>query len=864
MRTAECFLNFEMISYWRVTASKVLKDLGVGESGLSEEQAKRRLKRYGPNKIPRQKRLSLIKLFLSQFKSPFTIILGISGAFSLVLGHSSDFFIICAALSVGVVVGFLQEYKASKALAKLRTMIRPHTNVRRSAELTEIEAQNIVPGDIVILEVGDKIPADGRIISAKSLEVNEAPLTGESKPSLKRKEVMEDDVSLADRANMVYAGTTVARGKGEFVVTVTGGETELGKIAGMVRDLREEETPLQKSLSRLGKTVAIGLTAASGFVFLLGVIKGQPLAELLMTSVALAVASVPEGLPATLTVVLALGMQRLSKKGGLVRSLKAAETLGSASVICMDKTGTLTEGKLAVERVDFEDERKGKLSAVLCNDGKSHIDKALLEAFEGDVTAEEFEETATVPFTSKRKYMAVAVQRVGELEGQQASKKEKEVQADKLYIKGAPEVILSRCDLSSQEKKSVEKKVNHWAEEGFRVLGFAYKETNQQGSSQEELIKNTDGGFTFLGLVGFTDPLRAEAKDAVEKCKSAGIRIVIVTGDHKLTALNVAKKAGLSVKENNILEGAELANLSDEELQGKVNEIGIFARVEPSHKVRILHAFRANGEVVAMTGDGMNDAPALKAADIGVALGSGTDVAKETADLVLTNDNFGTIVAAVEQGRVVFENIQEVALYLLSDSFQEILLVGVSILLGWPLPLLPAQILWINFVEDGFPGVALAFDPGEEEVMNRPPREKHAPILDRGMKILILLIGLIDDVCFLGLFWLLLRSGYNLLMVRSFVFTVFSLNSLFYVFSCAALHNSVFHYNIFSNLLLLGAVIGGTLSVLAALYFPPLQGLLHVSPLPLKLWGLVALVVVLNFLLIEFSKLHFIVKKREK
>ncbi len=849
-----------MDDYYLQKVPDVLRSLETSKYGLSEGEATGRLKEYGLNKLPRGPRFSFVKLFLSQFKSPFAVILALAGLVSLIVGYESDFIIIFAALAVSAVVGFLQEYKASKALRKLRELVRPQVRVRRGGTVSEIDATELVPGDIVLLEAGDKIPADGRIILAQNLEVNEAALTGESIPSSKDSGALEGSVVLADRSNMVYAGTLVSGGKGRFVVVKTGERTELGRIAEMMRGVKEERTPLQQSLARLGKTVAVGLTAASAVVFFLGMIRGLPISDLLMTSLALAVASVPEGLPATLTIVLALGMQRLSRRGGLVRSLQAAETLGSASVICADKTGTLTEGRLAVQRWSFSQEELGKLAAVLCNEGQGQIDKALLEAF-GDQVRDigSYEKETKIPFDSERKYVAVAASRREDL-GSKHEEKGSSIPTEVLFIKGAPEVVLSKCNTSAEEKEKHMKKINQWAREGFRVLGFAYKTDGQDLKSRED----AGHGFTFLGFVGFSDPVRPKVSEAVEKCRNAGIRIIMVTGDHKLTALSVANEVGLNVEEQRVVEGVELDDMSDESLQKRVNQIGIFARVEPRHKVRILNALRANGDVVAMTGDGINDAPALKFADIGIALGSGTDVAKEAADLVLTDDNFRTIVAAVEQGRVVFENIREVVFYLLSDSFQEILLVSGSIIFGWPLPILPAQILWINFVEDGFPGVALAFDPGEEEVMSKPPRQKNEPILNRGMKILVLLIGLIDDIGFLILFWLLLRGGYDLFTVRSFIFTVFSLNSLFYVFSCAALNRSVFHYNIFSNLLLIASVVGGFISVIVALYFYPLQQLLKVGPLPGALWGLVVIVIILNFFLIEAAKLHFVVKVREE
>ncbi|MEA2020310.1 MAG: HAD-IC family P-type ATPase [Patescibacteria group bacterium] len=843
-----------MDKYYCVKVQDVLESLDTGREGLSRAEAESRLEKYGPNKLPRSRRLSFVRLFLAQFKSPFAIILGVSGIVSLVVGHQSDFIIIFAALAVTAVVGFLQEYKASKALENLRKLVRPQASVRRSGVVSEINATNIVPGDIVLLRVGDKIPADGRIITAQNLEVNEAPLTGESIPSFKQLEVLKRDVVLADRSNMVYAGTTVSRGEGVFVVTHTGESTELGKLAEMMRGIEEEKTPLQQKLARLGKTVAIILTAASGAVFFLGMARGIPIPDILMTSVALAVASVPEGLPATLTVVLALGMQRLSRRGGLVRSLQAAETLGSASVICVDKTGTFTEGQLAVERWDFSQEDLGKLASVLCNNKQNYIDQALLGEFGNDDEFDSFQKILEVPFTSSRKYMAVAVEQKG--------RRNEGFRENYIFIKGAPEIILSKCNFSPKQRDQFEQQVEQWANAGLRVLGLAFKQGEQDFDFQEELMQSAEQGFTFLGLVAFSDPLRPEVQGAMEKCITAGIRVVIVTGDHKLTALSIAKQAGLVVEESQVVEGQELGKMADRELQREADNAVIFARVEPRHKVRILNALRANGEVVAMTGDGVNDAPALKIADIGVALGSGTDVAKEAADLVLTDDNFGTIVAAIEQGRIVFENIREVALYLLSDSFQEILLVGGSIIFGWPLPMLPAQILWVNFVEDGFPGVALAFDSGEGEVMRKSPREKTEPILDRGMKILILLVGLIDDIGFLVLFWLLLQGGYPLLVVRSFIFAAFSMNSLFYVFSCASLYQSVFNYNIFSNKLLLGSVLGGTASVIAAMYLPPLQKLLQVGPLPGSLWLLVILVIVLDFILIETAKFYFIVKNQ--
>ncbi|NQU83998.1 MAG: cation-translocating P-type ATPase, partial [Parcubacteria group bacterium] len=683
-------------------------------------------------------------------------------------------------------------------LKELQKFVSYKAKVVRDGIEKEISAEELVPGDVIILDAGDKIPADARLFEEHNFEVAEAALTGESMPIQKSLKSIPKEKILTERKNMVYAGTLALRGRAKAIVVGTGEITEVGKIAMMLKEFKEEKTPLQQSIANLGKKLTYIIAIISLIIFALGVYEKKDILEIFITTVAVAVAAIPEGLLISVTIILVLGMKKILKEKAMVRKLVAAETLGSVSIICTDKTGTLTEGQMRAAGVyccgkmtpikDISSSKKCLSclevlrAGIFCNDAAFHkdeesgeveiigdpIERALLLAGnEVGLNREELNEKMPrideIPFDSAVKYMAT----LNELD----SKK------NVVFVKGAPELILSLSknqkingkikDLNQKERKKLEASLDSLALQGYRVLGFGVREVDKKDrfKGNDGLVKN----LTFLGFLVFDDPLRPNTKESFDLAKQAGVRPVIVTGDHKFTALKIANQLGMSTKEENVLTGADLEKMSDEELHKKIQDIDIFARVEPSHKVRIVSAYQSMGEVVAMTGDGVNDAPALKAADIGVAVGYGTEVAKGAADMVLLDNNFGTIVRAVEQGRMIYENIKKVVLYLLSDSFSEIILILGSLLLALPLPILPAQILWVNLVEDTFPNIALAFDPGEKEVMNEKPRKKGTSILDKEMKMLIFIIGIFTDVILFGIFYYFWKTTGNLEYTRSIV-----------------------------------------------------------------------------------------------
>jgi len=713
----------------------------------------------------------------------------------------------------------------------------------------------VVPGDILVLTAGDHIAADARVIQSISLETNEAALTGESMPIEKGTDPLVKGTVLAERSNMVFAGTVVTAGRGQAVVVGIGLKTELGKIAQLITETKEEKTPLQVQLAKLAKLLTIIFVSVSVLIFLIGVLAGRSVFEMFLTSVALAVAAVPEGLLVAVTVIFAIGMQRILRRKALVRQLVATETLGSVSVICTDKTGTITMAQMEVTDVVAEDKELAQSIAMLCNDAVvskedlvqgSPTEAALMRSsLSSGLDLKELnkkhERLFEIPFNSKHKYMVT----LNKWEAGQA-----------LLVKGAPEKILEFC----QDGKEARDQAEEMTKQGLRVLAVAYKKLKNQGTEE---LKNADlHDLTFVGLFGLRDPIRPDAKETIARAHSAGVRTVMITGDHPDTAVAIAKEAGISCERNNLLTGAELDQLSDQELQKKVNQISVYARVEPAHKVRIVQAWRGRGEVVSMTGDGINDAPALKAADIGVALGNGTEVTKETADIVLLDSALKPIVAAIEQGRVIFDNIRKVTAYLLVDSFTEMVLIGSAILFGLPLPLLAAHILWINLITDGFPNVALTLEPGEPDVMKEPPRPRNEPILNRHMKELIFLVGIIADIGLLAIFlWLL--GAHEIEYVRTIMFTAVAIDSLLYVFAIKSFRRSIFHINPFSNKWLVGGVILGFLLQIMAVTHPFFQNIFEIVPLHMNDWLLLLAIGCVKLIAIEIAK-YFIIVKRHR
>jgi len=875
------------------------------EQGLSDKEAFLRQKKFGKNLTPGEKPLSKAMIFFSQLKSPLIYILIIAGLITLFFREWADAVVIFGAVTLNTLFGFFQENKAGHALRELKKIVKIEARVVRDGREESINSADLAPGDIIVFTSGNKIPADGRLIEAHHLMINEAPLTGESAPAQKNNKISPQGIPLPDRDNMVYMGCVIENGKGKAVVTSIGKDTEIGKISLLVRETKEEKTPLQQKISHFSKVVGIIIVGITFFIFLEGMLRGRDFLEMFMTSIAVAVAAIPEGLPIALTVILALGMQRILKRKGLVRKLLAAETLGSTSLIASDKTLTLTEGKMVVSET-FASQIKIKFDEFKSKHHKDHnlllqiavitseafienpddpyplwliggrpTDKALILAgaevgLKKPVLERSFVKIDEIPFSSENKFIASLVQARPLINGSVRHAKVSSVKGpiiegaeQAILVAGAPEKIISQSLLESEAISELNKELEDMTGRGLRVVAAAYKKIADHKTEIRNLEEEIDG-LTFVGFIGLSDPLRPEAKEAISLCRKAGMKTIIVTGDHLLTAKATAKELGLNTDSSNIINGADLDMISDDDFQRKIKDIDVYARVEPRHKLRIVEAWQKQGQVVAMTGDGINDAPALKKADIGVALGSGTDVAKEVSDLVLLTDNFNVIIAAVEEGRVIIDNIRKVIVYLLSDSFTETILIGVSIIFGLPLPISAVQILWINLIEDGLPNMALAFEPKEKGVLERKPEGKDVKLLNPEMKVIIFIIGIFTDFILLGVFLWLFRQNYDIQHIRTIIFAALGIDSLFYVFSCKSLGRNIWRINPFSNKYLIISVVFGFSALAAGIYIPAFRALLKTVPLEPKEWLVILGLGVINVLLIELVKYIFIVKRKSK
>ncbi|PLX28931.1 ATPase [Candidatus Parcubacteria bacterium] len=883
---------------YNLSAVDSLKKLKTNKDGLSTKEARIRLQEYGQNKLPQSKQhVTKLKIFLEQWKSPLILILAVAGIISGVLGEYIDMSVIFITVGVNVIIGFVQEFKADQALKKLSNMVEYKALILRNGKEMLVKSSQIVPGDIMVLDAGTKIQADGRIVESTSLEINESVLTGESEPIKKHTKSLKGKLALGDRKNMVYKGTVVVNGRAHVLVTDTGEKTEIGQIASLVKTTKQDKTPLQTQLSRMGKIIGVFVVFISIGIFLLGIFSKSEhhgLLEMFETSVAVAVAAIPEGLVISMTVILAIGMQHILKKKALVRKLLAAETLGSVSVICTDKTGTLTEGKMQVTHVvTAQDEVSfGELAqvhtntadshndiitalriGVMCNDGviENPQDSEKKWKFFGDTTDtalvyagmkaglekhhldSTLKRIAEVPFDSENKFMATL---------------HKDVDNEELlYVKGAAEVLYKRCSYYEEngEVKKMTKKMSEWfakqeeilTSKGLRVLAVAYKKYEK---NTKKLDASNIKDLVLVGLVALSDPLRSDVKDTIENARGAGIRIVMITGDHVRTAQSIARELNIPAEDENIFNGQQLEDITDEDLRDAIGKVSVFARVDPKHKIRIVEAFQAKGEVVAMTGDGVNDAPALKGADIGVALGSGTDVAKEISDMVLMDDHFNTIVDAVEEGRGIYQNIKKVVLYLVSGSFSEVLMITGSLIAGLPLPVLPAQILWVNLIEDSFPNMALAFDKGDKENMQDKPRRRNEPIIDKEMKTMIVAKVILANIALFAIFLYFYKTTGNLALTRTVIFVGFAIDSLFYIFSIRSLRHMVYKIPLFDNKYLIGAVALGWVLLIMAIYLPPFQLLLRTVPLGLFEWSVMIGFGLFNLVLIEIIKAVFLIK----
>ncbi|MDP3696615.1 MAG: cation-transporting P-type ATPase [Candidatus Taylorbacteria bacterium] len=857
--------------FWSMSVEETLKVLETRTEGLSEEEAKKRTAIFGSNEIKDGKEFSGLKLFLNQFRSPLIFILLFAGVVTIFLKDWLDTGVILAAVLVNVFLGFYQEAKAENVLELLKSYVKTRTRIRRAGSENIIDASGLVPGDIIRITQGDKIPADGRIIFASNFEVDESVLTGESIPVEKKTEPVETSAGVSDRDSMVFGSTLAVSGFADVAVTSTGASTEFGKIAALLEKKDETKTPLQIAISRFSFWAGLILLIMTVTLFSFGVyLKYDPL-QMFLIAVAVAVSAVPEGLPIALTVIMAVGVEQLARKKGIVRRLLAAETLGSTSLILTDKTGTLTEAKMELTAIipykprPFSEER-GK------NSSSEDINNLLSEAMTTvDVVIENpndesanwrmfgnIMEVALVVGAAKKGIFINQVLKENQIYDRLSFSSDRKFAASvhahnssrRMMLLGAPEIILRFTGLSEEEKTEVEKEINERAFSGERVLGVVSMEP---APDYEDLRKHDFKNLNFDGLITFRDPLRPGVFESMKRINEAGVKTIIVTGDHRGTAEAVARELGLVDGKGAVLTGDDLNHLSKEELYTRADKVTVYARVTPEQKVEIAKMYKEKGEIVAMTGDGVNDAPALDAANIGVALGSGTDVTKSAADLVILDNNYETIVTAIEQGRRIMDNIKKVIVYLLSNSLDELFLLGGAMLTGIGLPLTATQILFVNFFSDSFPAVAFAFEK-EIDGLGHQPRKLAQNLFDKRVRFLILGIGLTTSALLFVVYFVLIRLGFVQELVKTFIFATFATYSLLVSFSLRSLDVSIFKYNPFSNKYLVGGVLFGILMTLSVVYLPFLQKIMGTVPLPLPWVVGVVFIGIFNILAVEFGK----------
>lgn len=857
---------------------EAMEELKTNEKGLNEDEAKKRLKKFGPNELITKRKLSVPIIFLRQFSSFLVLMLLIAGIISFLIARTIDTSVIFVFLFIITILGFTQEYRAEKVMEALKKLAAPKATVIREGRRTEIPANELVPGDIILLEEGDIVPADSRLIEVVNLKIDESSLTGESIPITKDIKLLKD-VELAERRNMIFLGTTVSYGRAKAIVVSTGIQTEIGHIARLIQAEKRDITPLQVQLNKFGKRLMILILVLSTVAFLIGVLREIDIFVMFFTAVALLVSAVPQGLPVIITIALALGMHTMAKHNALIRRLVAVETLGCATVICADKTGTMTTNEMTVRKIFCDHkmisisgvgfEPKGKFSSLdesvklllkigsLCNDASLEFKEEkwrifgdptegalLVAAAKADLWREKIETSYTriaeFPFSSERKMMTTVHKT-----------------SDKIlaFVKGAPEIILELCSninengkirkITEDDRKKILDSLHQMTGNGLRVLAFAYKEMEKAIFTPGHVEKN----LIFVGLAGMIDPPRPEVRKAVELCKQAGIKIIMLTGDHKLTAIAIAKDLDL-LESSEVLTGLELDKLSDQELEKKIENISVFARVSPSHKLRIVKALQKRGHVVSVTGDGVNDAPALKKADIGVAMGvKGTDVAKEASEMILTDDNFATITKAVEEGRGIYDNIRKFVRYVLAVNLTEIFLVSIAVFAGLPLPLLPLQILWINLLTDGAPALSLAIDPKDPEIMKRRPREKKHTIL-HNMIFFVVTAACLSLLVGMGIFTWHCTQGFTMICeegtdalakARTMAFTASITFQMFFLFNCRSEKLSAFRLNPFSNKWLIFAVIITFLLQAMVIYVPFFNSIFGTVPIGLFDWAIIIL-----------------------
>ena len=885
------------MDWYKLPIEEIEKRLHVfHKKGLTEKQVEERQRRYGLNQIVVSERKSMWLIFISQFQDFLVIILLAATLIAGMLGEYVDALAIMLIVILNGIIGFFQEQRAEKSLEKLKQLSAPHIRVLRNGEWLTIPAEQAVVGDVVRIKTGDRVPADLRIIEANSLQTEESMLTGESIPVEKHADAINsDNLSLQDQVNIAFKSTLVTKGNGLGIVIHTGMNTEIGKIATLMDETKHVPTPLELKLKELGKILIFVVFLLTALTVLIGVYHGQLLYDMFLAGVSLAVAVIPEGLPAIVTVVLSLGVQRMIKRKAIVRKLSAIETLGSTSVICTDKTGTITENKMTVKEIyvtrkpitvtgegyttsgEFIDRLTERaitrnpllhemlLYGSLCNSaelrrkkGKLVVDgdptdgALLIAARKFGITYQEennYRKIVELPFDSTRKRMSMVI--------------ENESKDRYLIVKGAPDIILPRCRYERNadgrnttiHKERVTKTMEEMAEKALRIIAISVKKLPPYERVDEKNLAHLENDLTFIGLFGLQDPPRKNVRKAIAECKEAGIKTVMITGDHKKTAIAIANEVGLYENDDLVLEGYDLNKLSVKELAKVIEKVSVFARVTPEHKLKIVKAFQQNGHIVAMTGDGVNDAPAIKASNIGISMGiSGTDVTKEASSLILLDDNFHTIKEAIREGRNIYENIRKFIRYLLASNVGEIFVMLVAMLLALPLPLVPVQILWVNLITDGLPAMALGLDPPETNVMKQKPRNPKEGIFSRGLGYKIITRGLFIGLVSLIAFMVVLHNNPDdLNYARSVAFTTLVMAQLIHVFDCRS-ERGLFSRNPFSNLYLLLAVISSFLLLLVVIYAAPLQPIFYTVPLQLFDWIFILILSALPTVLFSFSK----------
>ncbi|SHH50049.1 Ca2+-transporting ATPase [Anaerosphaera aminiphila DSM 21120] len=898
------------MEWYNKSPEDTLKELESSNKGLSTEIAQKRLQEFGKNELKKEEKKPFIKKLADQFLDPMIIILIVASIVSAMIGEVVDAVIIIAIVVVNAILSLYQEGKAEEAIAALQKMSSPKAKVVRNGEFEEIDSAEIVPGDYIILETGDIVPADLRLVDSKNLKIDESSLTGESVPVEKKASIVYDGVmEIGDRENLAYSSTIISYGRGAGVVIETGTKTEIGKIAQSIQTVDSEQTPLQKKLAGLSALLGKLVVAICVLVLGVGILYKHDFMDMFMISISLAVAAVPEGLPAIVTIVLSIGMSKMAERHAIVKKLLAVETLGTTTVICSDKTGTLTQNEMTVTKayldgkilevsgtgyspkgsITFEGEQVSENNfkdiefmssiAALTNDAqltfKDSVAGIIGDPTEGALLTfaekagysvtelnEKYNREAEIPFDSERKMMTTFHSKFI---------KDKIVS----FTKGAPDIILSKCsfyldqgevkELTEQKRNEIMEINSSFAKQALRVLGYAYREFSEL--PKDLTSENIENEMIFVGLTGMIDPARPEAKVAIAECKSAGIIPIMITGDHIETGFAIAKELGIADSESQAIMGRELNEMNDEELRETVKTKRVFTRVSPENKVQIVTALKDNGHITAMTGDGVNDAPAIKRADIGIAMGiTGTDVAKNTADVILTDDNFATIVHAVEEGRVIYSNIKKFVGYLLSCNIGEVLVIFISIILNLPVPLIPIHLLWLNLVTDSFPAMALGVEKGDDDIMEQPPRDPNEPILDPELKITVAVQSIAITIATLGAYVIGLTwhgdTGEGLMDARTMAFATLILAELLRAYSARSIRKTIFHIGVFSNKKLVIATAFSFALMVIVMYVPGIREIFELDNIGLKDWSVVLIASFIPLVLGEIQKVIRFKKKK--